>query len=122
MGGRSLSAAIRNGAGPADDKTHLSSAAPLVLGLATNLANPKAAIVLVGMTALMADEVPETGPLILLVLAMPLLTLAWFSLLATVLASSVICDRLLRRQKILGVAMGAALVGIGVLLIQTAGT
>ena len=122
MGGRSLSAGIRNDSGWAADGGYSSSASPLILGLATNLANPKAAVVLVGMTAVMAEDVSEAGLLILIVLGMPAITLAWFSLLATTFAQSAFRDRLLRQQRKLSIAVGAAFFGIGILLIQNVGT
>ena len=121
LGARALSAAIRNGsAAPAAVPTKI-TAGPFLLGLATNLANPKAAIVLVGLTAVLAEENSQTGPLVLLVLGMPLLTLAWFSLLATILAQPVFRDRLLAQQRLLDGVVGVALAGVGLLLIQTTG-
>ena len=121
LGAGALSAAIRGGSeSPAAVPTKV-TAGPFLLGLATNLANPKAAIVLVGLTAVLAEENPQTGPLILLVLGMPLLTLAWFSLLATILARPVFRDRLLAQRRLLDGVVGVALAGVGLLLIQTTG-
>ncbi len=122
LGARALSAAIRNGSETSADEPAPSSTGPFLLGLATNLANPKAAIVLVGLTAVLAEGTPETGPLIVIVLGMPLLTLAWFSLLATVLARPLFRDRLLAQRRRLDAAMGVALAGVGILLIQTTGS
>lgn len=129
MGARALSAAIRNADVSAGrnsnsaipDVPNKKGAPPLLLGLLTNLANPKAAIVLVGLTAVLAEDVPARGSLMVLVLGMPLLTLAWFSLLATVLARPGFRDRLLSHRRISNAAVGIALAGVGVLLIQTTG-
>ncbi len=121
LGARALSAAIRDGSrSPAAVPTKI-TAGPFLLGLATNLANPKAAIVLVGLTAVLAEDAPETGSLVALVLGMPLLTLAWFSLLATILARPLFRDRLLAQRRLLDAIVGLALAGVGVLLIQTTG-
>ena len=121
LGARGLSAAIRNGSGSAAEDKGKPLAGPFVLGLLTNLANPKAAIVLVGLTAVLAEGMPETGPLVLVVLGMPLLTLAWFSLLATALARPLMRDRLLAQRRTLDAVTCVALMGVGVLLIQTTG-
>lgn len=121
MGARTLSAAIRNAdsgsLGGSEDK----DISPFVLGLLTNMANPKAAVVLVGLTAVLAETNSEPVALMGIVLGMPVLTLTWFSLVATALARPTSRDRLLSCRRALNLAMGAALAAVGVLLIQPAG-
>lgn len=121
MGSRALSAAIRPSQTTEAETRPEKDASPLLMGLLTNLANPKAAVVLVGLTALMADSISNTATLSVLVLGMPALTWLWFSLLATVLAKPVVRDRLLSYQRALDVWVGVALIGIGILLIQAVG-
>jgi threonine efflux protein len=121
MGARTLSAAIRNAdsgslGGPEDKDI-----SPFVLGLLTNMANPKAAVVLVGLTAVLAEANSEPVALMGIVLGMPVLTLTWFSLVATALARAASRDRFLSCRRALNLAMGAVLAAVGVLLIQPTG-
>ena len=121
MGARALSAAIRNTGTRANEGSEEKDISPFVLGLLTNMTNPKAAIVLVGLTAVLAEANPDTLALMGTVLGMPVLTLMWFSLVATALARPAIRDRLLSYHRALNLAMGAALASVGVLLIQSSG-
>ena len=122
MGARVLSVVIRNPATAIPDPAQKAGVPPLLLGLLTSLANPKAAIVLVGLTAVLTESLPDRGLLMVMVFGMPLLTLAWFSLLATVLARPAFRDRLLSQKRVLDTAVGVVLAGVGIVLIQAAGS
>jgi len=95
------------------------SAGPFALGLLTNLSNPKAAIVLTGLTAVLAQSYPDRGSLMIAVAGMPALTLMWFAFLATTLAMPMAQGRLLKHRRVLSFAMGAALALAGLSLIQS---
>lgn len=118
MGSRALSACIRNASTPpVSDGSETKAMAPLLLGLATNLANPKAAVVLVGLTAVLGETYPEQT--LILVLGMPVLTALWFVGVATVLSHQTLRDRLIENQRWLDGLSGLALVAVGIILIQS---
>lgn len=126
MGSRLISACIRGSGTVPFQPEQSGRAAPFVLGLMTNLANPKAAIVLVGLTTVLGEASAEAGAdqsgLILVVLGMPLLTALWFTLVASVLSHDVVRNRLLSSRRILDGLTGVALAAVGILLIQSVQT
>ena len=118
MGAREISASIRG----QEPREHTEPAeltgSPLILGLVTNLANPKAAVVLVGLTAVLSDAVPGRTDLMLAVLGMPIIAAIWFTAVSTILSHERIRAALVARQRILDMAVGIALAGVGAILIQ----
>lgn len=119
LGSRSLSACIRGRPVQGHREANVSSAGPYLLGLATNLANPSAAVVLVGLVAALADGVPEQGKLMSLVMGMPLMAALWFTAVALMLSHEAVRDRMASHQRVLDGLTGVAFAGIGILLIQT---
>lgn len=118
MGARAISASIRG-----QDPEKLSEppelkGPPLILGLVTNLANPKAAAVLVGLTAVLSDAVPGRPDLMLAVLGMPIITAIWFTAVSTTLSHERVRAALVSHRRILDMAVGVALAGVGAILIQ----
>lgn len=120
LGSRAISAGLRGRPPAPEHEAKASSAGPYLLGLATNLANPTAAVVLVGLVVAMAEQVPERGDLITSVLGMPVIAGLWFTLVATTLSHDAIRKRLTANQRVLDGLTGIALAGVGVLLIQSA--
>lgn len=118
MGARELSSAIR-GKAAFPEETEQDSGSPLLLGLLTNLGNPKAAIVLVGLTSVLSDTVSSQNTLLLIVLGMPLMAAAWFISVSTILSHASVREYLQSRQRLLDLVVGMALAGVGVILIQT---
>ena len=117
VGARSLSAAIRGQSGPPKETERLGGS-PLWIGLITNLANPKAAVVLVGLTAVLNDAVPDQYTLMAVVLGMPVLAIAWFVAISTLLSRAGVRIYLLKRQRLIDFAVGIAFAGVGAILIQ----
>lgn len=117
VGARSLSAAMR-GQGAAPKETEKRGRSPLWLGLITNLANPKAAVVLVGLTAVLNDEIPNQHTLMMVVLGMPVLAVAWFVAISTVLSRASVRAYLTKQQRLIDLAVGIAFAGVGAILIQ----
>ena len=119
LGARAVSSALREDKARATIRPGKRSAGSFLLGLLTNLSNPKAAIVLIGLTAVLAQSYPDRGDLMIVVAGMPALTLIWFSFLAATLAMPGAQGRLLKHRRVLSFAMGAALVLAGLSLIQS---
>ncbi len=120
MGARGVSAAVRGRSLPENQSMVDAAGSPFLLGLMTNLANPKAAVVLVGLTAVLGDAMPDRSSLILAVLGMPVLAAGWFVLLSTVLSHERVRAVLESNQRLLDMSIGIALAGVGAILIQTA--
>lgn len=118
LGSRSISAGLRGRPAEADRPMRQMSAGPYVLGLATNLANPKAAVVLVSLVVAMAEQVPARDDLMMQVLGMPVLAGIWFTVVATALSHRAIRERLAEKQRVIDGVVGAALAAVGILLIQ----
>lgn len=118
MGARSISAAIRGVSTHAEETDQLKGT-PILVGLLTNLGNPKAAVVLVGLTSVLSDATPNQNTLMLLVLGMPLLAATWFISVSTILSHASVRDYLLSKQRLLDLAVGLALAGVGAILIQS---
>jgi threonine efflux protein len=126
MGARAISASIRSASKSplAEDlaEPEKTISAPFLIGMLTNLGNPKAAVVLVGLTAVLSEAVPDRDSLMIMVLGMPALTLIWFSAVATALSLEGVRDKLLAKQRWLDLAVGIALAGVGAILIQSTPT
>lgn len=121
MGSKSISACIRNTSEGEQQNSEapasVKGVAPFLLGLMTNLANPKAAVVLVGLTAVLGQSHP--GDVWLLVLGMPILTATWFTLVASVLSHQNIREKLVDHRRGLEGLTGIALAVVGIILIQS---
>jgi threonine efflux protein len=118
LGARAISASIRGQRPREQSEPAELEGSPLILGAVTNLANPKAAVVLIGLTAVLSDAVPGRSELTLAVLGMPLLTAAWFTSVSTILSHDRIRVGLASRQRLLDMIVGIALAGVGAILIQ----
>lgn len=124
MGSRAISASIRNSSPQPAEQSPSGATGPFVLGLMTNLANPKAAVVLVGLTAVVGDAYTDAGTdaerLLLAVLGMPVLTALWFMMVAVVLSHHAVRNRLTASRRLFEGLTGVALAAVGILLIQSA--
>jgi threonine efflux protein len=123
MGSRVLSAAIRmpDRADPPHVSADLRMPAFMV-GLLTNLGNPKAAVVIVGLTAELSHTGAVFTDILFLVSGMPALTALWFIALATVLTAPAVQDRLRTWRRGIDGVCGLALAVAGALLLRDAGT
>ena len=119
MGAREISASIRGQSAKNHKEPVEFGGSPLLLGLITNLANPKAAVVLVGLTAVLSDSLPDRNSVMLAVLCMPAIAAIWFTSVSTILSHRRIREALVSRQRFLDMAVGIALAGVGAILIQT---
>jgi len=119
IGARGLSAAIRR---PADQELKdapIHKAAPAFgLGLLTNLGNPEAAVVLIALTALLADSYQSETGVLLAASAMPVMAAIWFAAVALVLTGSAVHRRLMAWRRGLDALTSLAIAIIGGLLIQ----
>ena len=120
MGSKSISAAIRGAQESPGETPETSKKSPFLLGLLTNVSNPNAAIVLVGLTTVLSEAVADKDQLIGLVLGMPILALIWFSTVATVLSSHALMQSLLSHQRPVDGLVGFALAGVGIIMLQSA--
>ncbi len=119
MGARGLSAAIRQPAGETLEDTRLDPSTPAFgLGLLTNLGNPKAAVVLLGLTALLGDGFGSAGGTLAAAAGMPILTGLWFTGLAVALTGSALHQTLMARRRWLDAISSLAIALVGGLLIQ----
>ena len=119
MGSKSISSAIRGTHKPETETEPSSKKSPFLLGLLTNVSNPKAAIVLVGLTTVLSEAASDKNQALGLVLGMPILAMIWFSMVATVLSNHALRDVLVSRQRIVDAMVGIALAGVGIILLQS---
>ena len=75
-------------------------------------------MVLVGLTAVLNDAVPDQYTLMAVVLGMPVLAIAWFVAISTLLSRAGVRIYLLKRQRLIDFAVGIAFAGVGAILIQ----
>ena len=121
MGARGLSAALRQTShqelkdAPVGD-----GASAFGLGLLTNLGNPEAAVVLLGLSVLLTDAFASQNAALLAGLGMPVMAALWFGAVALVLTGSALHSRLMAWRRWLDALSSLAIAIIGGLLIQGA--
>lgn len=119
MGARGISSSIRGREQVSRTEPLDNGRAPLLLGLIMNIANPKAAIVLVGLTTVLSDSASDRQSVVLAVAGMPCLTVLWFTTVSVFLAGARAREILSFNQRVLDMVGGIALAGVGAILIQT---
>ncbi|MGB1875358.1 MAG: LysE family translocator [Rhodospirillaceae bacterium] len=119
MGARGISSSMRGTQQKSLGEPLKNEGAPILSGLITNIANPKAAIVLIGLTTVLSDNAADSQSVVAAVVGMPCLTVLWFTAVSVFFTGSRVIEIFSSNQRVLDMVGGIALAGVGAILIQT---